>query len=245
MKKTGTKNWEEQDEIWTLDMWNIRQQVYTRVAEIACWEQMDKEMAAQQREYAYACIQQLWDSYHNSYCMSILLHSFEKECVAVGEFWFANEHIPCRVLNQIDREQVQKGYLYALRIPEQMEENSKPQSLLQQYYVEAFQVACMDVARAWIQEYLQEKHSAEKPCVCSPSFGPGYYGMKLEDVPKLIRILDTKRIGIQWEQGAMYPQMSLVGVYLISQEELLQPQSNCEDCIGGSAGCDFCDRNFR
>ncbi len=244
MKNIGTKIMDKQDEIWTIDMWDIRHQVYARIAEIACWEQMDRETAAQQREYAYACIQQLWESYRDSYCMSILLHPFEKECVAAGEFCFTDEHIPCRVLNQIDRELIQKGYLYALRVPEQSEESDAPQSLLQQYYVEAFQVACMDVARAWIQDYLQKKHSAETPCVCSPSFGPGYYGMKLEDVPRLVKILDAKRIGIEWEQGSMNPQMSLIGVYLISKDELLQPESDCEDCIGGRAGCDFCDKRI-
>mgnify|MGYP007025991665 FL=1 len=37
MKNIGTKIIDGQDEIWTLDMWDIRQQVYARVAEIACW----------------------------------------------------------------------------------------------------------------------------------------------------------------------------------------------------------------
>lgn len=34
--------------------------------------------------------------------------------------------------------------------------------------------------------------------------------------------------------------MSLAGIYLISEEPLIQNWNDCENCIGQSVGCEYC-----
>lgn len=71
-------------------------------------------------------------------------------------------------------------------------------------------------------------------------FGPGYYGMPLEAAGILCSLMDTEQVGISWHKERMEPMMSLAGIYLISEEPLIQNWNDCENCIGQSVGCEYC-----
>ncbi len=168
----------------------------------------------------------------------VLLQPFAGECVHKGYLGFGNKKIECNVLEQIDTAGVEKGYLYAFHAPDVDLESAG--SVLEQYYMEAFQVACMDVTRGWIQGYLERKNSVYEKKYCSPSFGPGYYGMGMDAVPELLGLMDASQVGVSWNGECMSPKMSLVGTYLIAGEDVYAVDSDCIDCIGQRGGCEFC-----
>ena len=170
--------------------------------------------------------------------VSVLLQPFAVECVHEGYFEFGRKRIKCNVLEQLDLSSVENGYLYAFHAPEIDIESAG--SVLEQYYMEAFQVACMDVIRGWLQGYLERKNSVYEKKYCSPSFGPGYYGMGMEAVPELLGLMDASQVGVSWNGECMSPKMSLVGTYLIAGEDVFEIDSDCRDCIGHSGGCEFC-----
>lgn len=170
--------------------------------------------------------------------VSVLLQPFAGECVREGYLEFGNKKIECNVLEQIDTAGVEKGYLYAFHAPYVDLESAG--SVLEQYYMEAFQVACMDVIRGWIQGYLERKNSVYEKKYCSPSFGPGYYGMGMDAVPELLGLMDASQVGVSWNGECMSPKMSLVGTYLIAGEDVFAVDSDCIDCIGQRGGCEFC-----
>ena len=101
-------------------------------------------------------------------------------------------------------------------------------------------MACMDVIRGWLQGYLERKNSVYEKKYCSPSFGPGYYGMGMDAVPELIGLMDASQVGVSWNGERMSPKMSLVGTYLIAGEDVYAVDSDCRDCIGQRGGCEFC-----
>ena len=142
------------------------------------------------------------------------------------------------MLERIERSQIETGYVYAFHAP--LFEMEEMDSLLTQYYLEIFQIACMDVVREWLQGYMERKHSVMSRHYCSPSFGPGFYGMELAAAPKLLGLMDTPTSGICWKDGKMDPLMSIVGIYLVSREDILSDCGDCASCIGGSEGCRFC-----
>ena len=159
-------------------------------------------------------------------------------CVHEGYFEFGRKRIKCNVLEQLDLSSVENGYLYAFHAPEIDIESAG--SVLEQYYMEAFQVACMDVVRVWVQGYLERKNSVYENRYCSPSFGPGYYGMGMDTIHELLGLMDASQVGVSWNGERMSPKMSLVGTYLIAGEDVFAVDSDCRDCIGQSGGCEFC-----
>lgn len=231
-----------QDEILRVDLRKMKSQLMDRLFQITHINDMDEDMRAEHRLVADHVVNGIMTgslaTVSNPMEVSVQLQPFAGECVHKGYLEFGNKKIECNVLEQIDTVGVEKGYLYAFHAPEIDIESAG--SVLEQYYMEAFQVACMDVIRGWLQGYLERKNSVYEKKYCSPSFGPGYYGMGMDAVPELLGLMDASQVGVSWNGERMSPKMSLVGTYLIAGEDVFEVDSDCIDCIGHSGGCEFC-----
>ena len=231
-----------QDEIIRVDLRKMKSLLMDRLFQITHINDMDEDMRAEHRLVADRVVDRIMtgslSKVLNPMEVSVLLQSFAGECVHKGYLEFGNKKIECNVLEQIDTAGVEKGYLYAFHAPDVELESAG--SVLEQYYMETFQVACMDVIRGWLQGYLERKNSVYEKKYCSPSFGPGYYGMGMDAVPELLGLMDASQVGVSWNGERMSPKMSLVGTYLIAGEDVFEVDSDCRDCIGQSGGCEFC-----
>lgn len=245
-----------QDEILRVDLRKMKSPLMDRLFQITHINDMDEDMRAEHRQVADHVVNGIMtvslsekpnsketaldctETVLNPMEVSVLLQPFAGECVHEGYLEFGNKKIECNVLEQIDTAGVEKGYLYAFHAPDVDLESAG--SVLEQYYMEAFQVACMDVIRGWLQGYLERKNSVYEKKYCSPSFGPGYYGMGMYAVPELLGLMDASQAGVSWNGECMSPKMSLVGTYLIAGEDVFEADSDCIDCIGQSGGCEFC-----
>lgn len=231
-----------QDEILRVDLRKMKSQLMDRLFQITHINDMDEDMRAEHRLVADHVVNGIMTgslaTVSNPMEVSVLLQPFAGECVREGYLEFGNKKIECNVLEQIDTAGVEKGYLYAFHAPDVDLESAG--SVLEQYYMEAFQVACMDVIRGWLHGYLERKNSVYEKKYCSPSFGPGYYGMGMDAVPELLGLMDASQVGVSWNGERMSPKMSLVGTYLIAGEDVFEVDSDCIDCIGHSGGCEFC-----
>lgn len=231
-----------QDEIIRVDLRKMKSLLMDRLFQITHINDMDEDMRAEHRLVADRVVDRIMtgslSKVLDSMEVSVLLQPFAGECVHKGYLEFGNKKIECNVLEQIETAGVEKGYLYAFHAPDVDLESAG--SVLEQYYMEAFQVACMDVIRGWLQGYLERKNSVYEKKYCSPSFGPGYYGMGMYAVPELLGLMDASQAGVSWNGECMSPKMSLVGTYLIAGEDVFEADSDCIDCIGQSGGCEFC-----
>ena len=231
-----------QDEILRVDLRKMKRPLMDRLFQITHINDMDEDMRAEHRLMADRVVDRIMtgslSKVLNPMEVSVLLQPFAGECVHKGYLEFGNKKIECNILEQIDIAGVEKGYLYAFHAPDVDLESAG--SVLEQYYMEAFQVACMDVIRGWLQGYLERKNSVYEKKYCSPSFGPGYYGMGMDAVPELLGLMDASQAGVSWNGECMSPKMSLVGTYLIAGEDVFEIDSDCRDCIGHSGGCEFC-----
>ena len=252
-----------QDEILRVDLRKMKRPLMDRLFQITHINDMDEDMRAEHRLMADRVVDKVMtgsvaetlnrvgevsvckgaaldctETVSNPMEVYVLLQPFAGECVHEGYLEFGNKKIECNVLEQIDIAGVEKGYLYAFHAPDACLESAG--SVLEQYYIEAFQVACMDVIRGWLQGYLERKNSVYEKKYCSPSFGPGYYGMGMDAVPELLGLMDASQVGVSWNGERMSPKMSLVGTYLIAGEDVFEVDSDCRDCIGQSGGCEFC-----
>ena len=231
-----------QDEIIRVDLRKMKSLLMDRLFKITHINDMDEDMRAEHRQVADRVVNGIMTgslaTVSNPMEVSVLLQPFAGECVHKGYLEFGNKKIECNVLEQIDTAGVEKGYLYAFHAPDVDLESAG--SVLEQYYMETFQVACMDVIRGWIQGYLERKNCVYEKKYCSPSFGPGYYGMGMDAVPELLGLMDASQVGVSWNGERMSPKMSLVGAYLIAGEDVFEVDFDCRDCIGHSGGCEFC-----
>ena len=224
-----------QDEIIRVDLRKMKSLLMDRLFKITHINDMDEDMRAEHRQVADRVVNGIMTgslaTVSNPMEVSVLLQPFAGECVHKGYLEFGNKKIECNVLEQIDTAGVEKGYLYAFHAPDVDLESAG--SVLEQYYMETFQVACMDVIRGWIQGYLERKNCVYEKKYCSPSFGPGYYGMGMDAVPELLGLMDASQVGVSWNGERMSPKMSLVGAYLIAGEDVFEVDFDGKDRIHG------------
>lgn len=225
-------------ELLIVNIGKLRENIWKRMAQIASWDKMEKQMYREHKARAIHNIANVLEKYKYLYRVPVLLQPFSAECVRDGYFQFGSQKIPCQVLAKIDRSQVETGYLYTFHAPEW--KVAETDALLKQYYFEIFQIACLDVIRDWLQEGIGRKHSALEEKYCSPAFGPGFYGMELEEAETLLSLMNAEKAGVSYENGAMHPAMSVAGIYLVSKEDVLPVCRDCEHCIGQKGGCEFC-----
>ena len=227
----------ETDQTFSIDIRSIWDTIWERVARMASWEQMDQQTYREHKAEATSGMVSILEKDKTLYSIKVLLQPFEKECIQAGFFMFGETNIRCNILEKICREQIVCGYLYCFHAPDiPMGEKT---SLLMQYYIELFQIACMDVTKEYVQEYLEKKHSTDN-AFCSPSFGPGYYGMNIDAVKPLLDLMNSQKAGVSWKQDNMQPSMSIAGIYLVSVENLQTICKDCESCLGMESGCSYC-----
>jgi hypothetical protein len=144
--------------------------------------------------------------------------------------------LTCAAFEQLDVRNLTKVVVYAVSLRSVA---ASPRDLSLVFYRDIWENAYIEAAlRA-----LKSKLAARTGGVLSDSFGPGYYGMELEEMKRLARVLDFGRIGAEvLDNGMIRPPKSCAGIFFAVRDEALMPADSCRDCVGDKRGCAFCGR---
>ena len=75
------------------------------------------------------------------------------------------------------------------------------------------------------------------------SFGPGFFGMGVDQIGKFFEILDGGKHGVKARSNSlMLPLKSCAGVFVAVDDETRLPASDCRSCESEYKNCIFCQR---
>jgi hypothetical protein len=145
----------------------------------------------------------------------------------------------CAAFEQMDARNLIAGVVYALTLRADASLSSS--------------LSCLLYGNLWENAYLEAALSALKSDFAarvgglpSDSFGPGYYGMALEEMKKLARVLDFGRIGAAVrEDGMIRPPKSCAGIFFVVRDAARMPKDACRDCAGNRESCAYCEHRAR
>lgn len=113
-----------------------------------------------------------------------------------------------------------------------------PNGMLEAFYVDAWGSAYVEAAHDVFKKRLQRIYGSE--FYVSEPFGPGYYGIDVEQTKDIFALLNGDTIGMSLtEGGMMIPEKSCSGFYVISDEKVDLPKDCCESCLTPH-NCSFC-----
>ena len=146
----------------------------------------------------------------------------------------------CDGFSQIPAEAIKGAFAYLLTIGEtEMEEE---RSVMTELYHDIW-------GTAYVESSLQ---ALRKDCLhpllddglhLSECFGPGYYGMAMEEGAKLYGVLDGKSVGVTLRtSGLLMPEKSCLGLALVYDRGDIKMPRSCETCLGTKGGCRFCGK---
>jgi hypothetical protein len=140
----------------------------------------------------------------------------------------------CAAFERIDAHNPIEAVAYALTLGA----DSEPApSLSVRLYRELWENAYLEAAFSELRLGL----AARAGGLPSDSFGPGYYGMALEEMKNLARVLDFSRIGAAVrEDGLIIPPKSCAGIFFAVRDAARMPGDACRDCAGNRESCVLC-----
>ena len=178
------------------------------------------------------------DQIKDSIQIKVIISAFDRESIKGANIEIKNLVFSCQALDQIERGSVARIYAYLLTIG-QLQYNSD--SVLDLFYADAWGTAYVDAGRDLLRAWLQNSHAAVNGELVSDSFGPGYYGMGMDQLAKFFQLLDAEQIGIQLNGSTMMlPLKSCAGFFLVVTDEGQLPGNDCKSCLSEAKGCNFC-----
>ena len=146
----------------------------------------------------------------------------------------------CGVFGQIPRNVIKGAFVYLLTIGETdiEAEDYIMTEIYHDIWGTAYVESALDVLR---RDCLEDQLDAD--LYLSESFGPGYFGMAMEESRKLFSLLGEDTAGvIQKESGLLLPEKSCMGLLLVYNRPGIKVPAACEKCLGNKGGCQFCEK---
>lgn len=151
-----------------------------------------------------------------------------------------NTNLKCNVLEKFDRSNICKVYLYIVTSGVYKTDSEQ---LSEVFYTDSWGSAYVQAAKDIIRDEIQEQNS---DLYVMESFGPGYFGMRLQEISKFFQLLNSKPIGVIYNEGGlMVPIKSLAGINIVLKEPINIDFDDCRSCIGDKSGCEFCSTKVK
>ena len=146
----------------------------------------------------------------------------------------------CGAFGQIPRDVIKGAYLYLLTIGET--DIEAEDYIMTEIYHDIWGTSYVESALEVLRKDCLESQ-LEADLYLSESFGPGYYGMPMEESRKLFSLLGEETAGvIQKTSGLLLPEKSCIGLMLVYNRPGIKMPLACEKCLGVSGGCQFCEK---
>lgn len=138
----------------------------------------------------------------------------------------------CKAFAQMEGVSIQGAWVYMVSAGSFLCED---RPLMEQLYSDLWGTAFADAARDAMEETL------EKTARLSDHFGPGFFGMPMEEMHLIKALVDCESMGVTiYETGVISPLKSCGGI-LFAVDESYQPlQAACRACYGNYLNCRLC-----
>ena len=153
----------------------------------------------------------------------------------------------CNVFQRLKPSHILGVYAYIMTAGSFELDDSAP--ALDQLYTDIWGTAYVDagieILRGYVEKDLEERACEREFCVLG-SFGPGFYGMDVNQVGKFFELLEGERIGVKVKgSGLMLPMKSCSGFFAGVDDKTSLPASDCKSCQAEYKNCAFCQSVFK
>jgi len=154
------------------------------------------------------------------------------DCAEAGGVTFV-----CNAFSRIKKNNIRRVYAYLLTAGIYKLEENAP--IMDQLYADIWGTSFVDAGLEVLKKRLAGESAYE-------AFGPGFYGMDVDQIKKFFELLDGKKIGMEVRESClMLPLKSCAGFLIVVRDKSDLPDSDCFNCKAGRKGCEFCHSVIR
>jgi len=143
----------------------------------------------------------------------------------------------CNAFSQINKNGIKRLYAYLLTAGVYTLPENAP--IMQQLYADIWGTSFVDAGLDVLKKRLAGDSALE-------AFGPGFYGMDIDQLGKFFEILDGGKIGMEVRESCLLlPLKSCAGFLIAVNDKSDLPDADCMNCRAGRKGCEFCHAVIR
>jgi len=150
----------------------------------------------------------------------------------------------CNAFQRLDPEHITGVYAYILTAG--IFELDAAEPILNQLYADILGTAYVDAGLEVLKKIVEEDQQqnridGNRIITVLDSFGPGFYGMEVNQVGKFFELLDGDKIGVKARSNSlMLPLKSCAGFFIAVDDKTKLPVSDCKSCQAEYKNCIFC-----
>jgi hypothetical protein len=184
--------------------------------------------------------------------LKAVVSSFDGSVISGNTAKAGNSVFVCNAFEQLSRESIRRIYAYLFTAG--IFELNDDDPVIDQLYADIWGTAYTDAGLQVLKERLKSDYDAGGAdggkgggaAVILDSFGPGYFGMDIDQIGTFFEVLDGDKIGVKARTNSlMLPLKSCAGFFVIVDDGSKLPPADCKSCHADHRGCEFCQAVIR
>lgn len=186
-----------------------------------------------------------------------VVSSFDRDVISGNTARIGDAAFVCNAFEQINQDGIQK--IYAYLFTSGSFELNEDDPVTDQLYADIWGTAYTDAGLEVLKHHLKadfdrnnvgvgdENGGGEtapddvKETFILDPFGPGFYGMDMDQIGRFFEVLDGDSIGVKaGTNSLMLPLKSCAGFFVIVDDDTRLPPADCKSCYADHSGCEFC-----
>lgn len=174
--------------------------------------------------------------------MKAVVASFDRDIISGNSAKIGDTIFTCNAFKQLDKATIQKIYIYIFTTGNFEPKDDDP--IIDQLYADiwgtAYTDAGLEVLKHHLKEDFERNGGSSETAILDP-FGPGFYGMDVDQVGSFFEVLDGALIGVKARTNSlMVPLKSSVGFFILMDGGSKLPPADCKSCYADHRGCEYC-----
>lgn len=180
--------------------------------------------------------------------INVLISDYDGTVYKDNKIVIDGTEFKCNFFSKIPDENIVCIYTYLITVNECWFESEE--DIMNFLYADSWGTSFVDAASDKIREFI-EKDALSKYATnpnlkykLSKTLGPGYFGMPVISTVDMKNIIDFEKIGVTVkDSGLMIPQKSIVGLYMLADDDTIEFPVECSTCLGNHGGCLYCTKS--
>jgi hypothetical protein len=186
--------------------------------------------------------------------MKAVVSSFDGGVISGNAAKVGNVEFICNAFEQLKREHIRRIYVY-LYTSGNLELNDED-PVIDQLYADIWGTAYTDAGLEVLKHHILDDFQTNcsggdnsdncgEASILDP-FGPGFYGMDVDQIGMFFEVLDGDQIGVRARTNSlMLPLKSCAGFFVIVDDGFKLPLSDCKSCRADHKGCEYCQARIK
>ncbi len=152
----------------------------------------------------------------------------------------------CNVFQLLNPKHVRAVYAFIITAGNLQQHEDAP--ILDQFYADIWGTSYVDAGLAVLKQLVEKDFSESPACNANYDFtvldyfGPGFYGMDINQSGRFFELLDGARIGVKvTDDSIMHPIKSCTGFFVAVDDRTVLPYSDCRNCKAEYKNCHCCN----